>query len=129
MAPERKNRPRCLSNRSLSLRFFGAGEGIRNLGDDPARRETADLKGFQRSDPAVSTPLRTIQDDSGTFHRTLLDANQHRLKRLERLAVLDRSARPALAAARALKAAYERDDVASEAAMADMAEALGGVRW
>jgi len=45
------------------------------------------------------------------------------------LAVLDRSARAALAAARALEAAYERDDVASEAAMADMAEALGGPRW
>ena len=59
----------------------------------------------------------------------MIDANRHRIKRLERLAVLDRSARPALAAARALEAAYERDDVASEAALADMAEALGGPRW
>jgi len=70
----------------------------------------------------------TLQDDSGTFQRALFAANEHRIKRLERLAVLDRSARPALAAARVLAAAYSKDDVASEAAMADMAEALGGGR-
>ncbi|HEY0466569.1 MAG TPA: hypothetical protein VGC79_20315, partial [Polyangiaceae bacterium] len=61
-------------------------------------------------------PRRRRNDRALRFRRTLLDANQHRIKRLERLAVLDRSARPALAAARALEAAHERDDVASEAA-------------
>ncbi|MEI9939234.1 MAG: hypothetical protein WDO69_18595 [Pseudomonadota bacterium] len=111
------------------LRFFGAGEGIRILGNESALHETAVFKPQNDSPSSVSTSLRTLQDDSGTFHRTLLDANQHRINRLERLAVLDRSARPALAAARALEAAYERDDVASEAALADMAEALGGARW
>ena len=57
-----------------------------------------------------------------------MDANQHRLKRLERLAALDPSARPALAAARALDAAYNHDEVLAEAALAEMAEALGGAR-
>jgi hypothetical protein len=51
--------------------------------------------------------------------------NQHRI---ERLAALDRSARPALAAARALEAAYAHDDVASEAAMAEFAEFLGSAK-
>jgi hypothetical protein len=59
----------------------------------------------------------------------VVDVNKHRIKRLERLAALERSARPALAAARALEAAYEQDDVASEVAMADMAAALGDARW
>ena len=74
----------------------------------------------------VWTRAGTLQDDSRTFQRTVVDANQHRLKRLERLAALDPTARPALAAARALDAAYAQDEVAAEAALLEMATALGG---
>ena len=102
--------------------------GIRNLAAEPAEAQPADIVASRLARSELSGAPRTIQDDSGTIHDAVVDANRHRIKRLERLAALDRSARPALAAARALEAAYAHDDVASEAAMADFAEFLGGAK-
>lgn len=114
----------------------GLTEGAHGLSVDPLNRVHSDKHADVDGSPAdetgrvqIRTDTTTRQSDLGTAalpESDIRSVNEQRTSRLTALAVADPvAARPGLAAARALDAAYRDDMPAVEAALADMVQALG----